>query len=328
MSGIIAHEWLNENALRNYPFSEAATLISTEGIEFPPNVIVDLFVAAPASVTYPCRIAQISFTGRLLSIVIRDAADVFLAAATVDIEQEGEFITEPLKSPVFNSLGSVTLGPDRAHLPSLLPTGNQSLGLNGGLLEPTTCPPLEAGPVTSLGVFGNTVVLRGDVKLIAGSNISLSYNLEENSIIVALDAPAQYENSFKPECNQDCVPGQCLRTPITRINGVTGTGDGACAFFIEGAGVIDVGELGGAILVTSDTVRPADLCSKYTTAPDGKPGLPGPPGGPGLPGKLICGQADCFCQVCDLEAAIPEDDQVLKPPQKKFGVAVPGASLP
>jgi len=290
------HEWLNENALRSYPLSEAATRVSTTGVELPAGVIVDLYLAVPETVEYPCRISQISYTGRLLSLVIRDALDVVLGAVTVDAGAEGEYVTEAIHSPTQRAIGSVTLGPARAELAGVWPIGNQNMGPAGALIEASTCPPLEIGPVTSLGIHGQRVVLRDDVKLIPGTNIALEYDLDENAILVRVKSA---ELAFLPDCEADCVPGQCERTPIQRINGVGGE-DVTCAFFIEGLGVVTVSLRDDTIVLNSTLVKPADLCDNYTKAPDGAPGGPGGPGPGGAGGGLVCGpKEDCFNAIAD-----------------------------
>lgn len=304
----LAHEWLNANSIRQYPLSERATLESVEGVAIPNDVIVDLIVLAPETVEYPCRIRRISFTGRLFSVEIVDAFDVTIAVATADIQSPDEFLTVPLKSLFFDELGTLVLGPGRSDLPSLWPVGNLEFGNLGAELEHTTCIPLERGPVTSLGIEDQSESLRGDVKIIAGSNVGLEYDFEQNALCIEIQ---QNEESFTPICDVGCVPGECFRPPITRINGQTGTG-ASCEFFIEGDGIVDVSSRDGALVVSSETIKPTDLCFNSTQAADGAPGAPGPAGPQGPDGRLICGQADCFCAVCDVE--VPFDpEQVLRP---------------
>lgn len=288
---LVAHGWLTENSLRSYPLTEEATKVSSEGVELPDGLIVDLFLTVPETVTYPCRISQISYTGRLVSLVIRDAVDIVLGAVTVDAGQEGEYVTAAIHSSSQRDVGTVTLGPARAELAGVWPIGNLDFGTDGAVLEASTCPPLEVGPVTSLGIQGQAVVLRDDVKLIPGTNIALEYDFDENAILIRV---MSVETAFLPDCESGCVPEQCARTPIQTINGVGGTAFG-CNFFIEGAGVVSVTTRDDTIVIGSSVIKPADLCPNYTKAPDGEPGAPGAAGSRGGGGGLVCEPVnDCY----------------------------------
>ena len=265
---ITAHDWLNLNSLRSFP------LIENHGIELiPNNFIVDLSILVTPLATYPCRIATIGWTGRLLSIIIKDKNDLTLGYSTIDTEETriGEIIS--LTSQIN---GSLVLGDEKI----TLPIGNHNIDAE---LIGTTCIPIESGLVTSLGILGQEESLQGDIKIEAGDNVKLDYNLADNSIVASLENEA----AFIPECEFGCDPDRCFRTPIQFINGIPGT-EGSCDFFIEGKGIITVGENHNAITIGSDDIKPADLCDNYTKAPEGDPGNPGPPGGGGPPGKLIC----------------------------------------
>jgi hypothetical protein len=291
---LFAHGWLNENALRSYPLSEAATKVSTIGVELQSDVIVDLSIVVPTTVEYPVRISHISFTGRLLSLIIRDALDVVLGAITMDIAQEGVYISGTVQSPTQRDVGTVTLGPGRGRLADFWPVGNQDFGPLGALLEPTTCVPVELGAVSSLGIYGKSRVLRNDVKLIGGDNVELEYDLDENAIVLRIKSN---EGAFLPDCEGECVPGQCSQTPIQSINGVTGT-EISCGFIIDGAGIVTITSRGGAVVIGSDFLKPVDLCANAIKAPDGEPGSPGGAGAAGGGGGCVCGAGDCFGQGC------------------------------
>jgi len=296
-----AHEWLNTNSLRSYPLTERSKKTSVGNyVEIPDDLIVDLELCVPETVTYPCRISTLSFTGRLLSILIQDAADLTMGIATVDLDTWEEYASYPMQTGLAVEGGVVTLGKGVETLLSSWPRGNHYF--KDAFLEPTTCPPVELGPVLSLGVHGLPDVLIHDVKLFAGDNVKLEYDFEDNAIVFT----TIQEGYLVPECEPNCDPDQCNRVPIRTINDIPPTAAGG-QFFFDGDPIVVVSQR-ECTIVFGSTLLPADLCPNYTQGPDGRPGGPGAPGGGGGGGGLICQPGACQCIPCD-----PEDPSLMTP---------------
>ena len=243
------YEWLNQNALRNYPVREDARLIPHDAsgvliqdIRVPNFIVVDLVLTVSSELMPRVYLAKLAHVGDLLTFVFFDQDDAQVTAASC-------LVSTHLKNQAYELVGSgiysdargkVVVG-DLTRLKQELPEGLFEFTLATAELESTTIRPSQRG-VRSLRINNqgaDSDYIYGHVKLVAGSNVRLSYVAADNAIRV----DAIEGEGFNQTCPCTTGTGGCIKT----INGVAVEdailqGDGDCVEVAVSGNVITISE--------------------------------------------------------------------------------------
>lgn len=232
MPNILNQEWLNSNRLRNYPFREDVTLIPVEdaSVRLPNSLIVDCVFTVAGTVPR-IYLSSIMLVGNYINFTFKDASNVIIASVNVDTT------TYTLYDPILlygiadysDARGKLVLG-NIADFRNTFKDGNYTFTLRTAELEPCIVRPSLRG-VRSIVLVNNNVEsekLTGIVRLIAGTNMKLSYDATLNE--VRFDALSVPGVNFNEVCDcEDPTAPQCIKT----INGISVddveiVGDGKC----------------------------------------------------------------------------------------------------
>ena len=254
MPPIINQEWLNENSLRAYPFRENLSRkpIDANGnvipdIVIPDYLIVDFVLTLAADTLEQVYLSQLVVVGDLVTLVFSDSSGIQIGIVSASKSTHTIYDAYDLigVGVYEDARGRVVLG-DLDDLADDLAEGQYTFTLTATELEPSTVRPAVRG-VRSLrtSVQGTeSERIFGHVKLLAGTNIRLTYLSEYNAIrIDAIDGTGLNEEC---ECEESIGQTNIVRT----INGIALedveiTGDGVC---------VDVTESGNRLVIS-------DLCS-------------------------------------------------------------------
>jgi len=250
----INQEWLNQNSLRAYPFKENVQRIpvTSTGLFLPdaqiPNyVLVDIVVTIAESTPVQVYVSQLAFVGSLLTVVLTDESAVQIATVEVDTSSHTTYDSyDIIGADTYSDVRGRLVFGDLTSLGSDLAEGVYDFTLASAELEAATVRPALRG-IRSLRVVDDTAeseYIYGHVKLLAGSNIRLTYLSAYNTIkIDAIDGEGLTE-----EC--ECDPAVGNNNVVRTINGIAVEdaqiiGDGQC---------VDVQTSGNKIIIS-------DVCS-------------------------------------------------------------------
>lgn len=247
-------EWLNQNAVRAYPFRENADMIPRDSAgnrlvdaKIPTGLVVDFIITVPGPLTPRIYLSKLTHIGGVMSFVFSDQDDRKVASTEVDLREHRKYAAYSLTGlGTYDDVrGTLVLG-DTGRINVNVPEGIYVFTLDSAEFEPATVRPAIRG-VRSLQLSNQgaeTDYIYGHVKLVAGNNIRLTYLEEYNAIrIDAIEGAGLNE-----VC--DCVEELGLTNVTRTINGipiedVIITGDGQC---------VDVSISGNRIVIS-------DMCS-------------------------------------------------------------------
>lgn len=251
MADVHQVEWLNQNALRNYPIRENAqrrpslpdgTLLTD--LALPTYVITDFVMSVPSEAPTDVYVSKLVIVGDAMTFVF-SSGDGVVASVYVDRSSH-----KPNTGYRFSgtgslegSVGCLVVG-NLSSLSDDLPDGVYNYAEAETVFEYRCVRPSAAG-VASLSIE-NTVTgyrskkLRGDVKLVAGTNISLKYDPEDNAIWINADGNAGYND--KCDCGTE--------TTVKTINGIS----------VENVTLI--GDDCVSVTTVGNTLKISDTCSK------------------------------------------------------------------
>ena len=259
-STVIAVEWLNQNSLRNYPFREdcglrpndsAGNLIS-DGWRLPNYLIVDLVLGvtgAPYDPTLYLR--RMSVMNNYVILTFADAAGEEAFTVSSEASNTNKPVSISGTGSYTGATGTIILG-NTARLFEETHDGIYDFDISESLIEPTCIRPSAAG-VRSIAVIDGggytTKGLVGDVKLVAGDNIHIKYDVSRNAIIVSADPNSGYTDGC--DCN-----GEDLNV-IRTINGISTEN-----ITIVGNDCIDVETEGNILKISDKCSKPCCGCAE------------------------------------------------------------------
>ena len=215
-------EWLNENALRSYPIKEDCSRVPSVGGSLLPDVvlpnymIVDLVITTPADSVTQAYISRVVVVDIGLSISIAAADGTLMAMVAIDmsahVKNQGYTL---VGTGIYEDVrGRIVIG-DLTNLYQDLPEGIYAFDLAAAEFESTTIrPDLRSVRSLQLGVgSASSQYISGRVKLLAGTNVNLTYLPGYNAIrIDAISA-----DGLNEVC--DCGPiGK--ETVVKTVNGI------------------------------------------------------------------------------------------------------------
>lgn len=258
-------EWLNQNSLRNYPFREdcglrpndsAGNLIDS-GFRVPNYLVTDLVVGVPASVysdaveVYLKKMSVTDDPTNGISVVLTfassDGTDAFTASC---VESGASAQVKGLGA--FSSVSGVVRFGDIERFADEFPHGLYSFSKSESLIEPTCVRPAVCGVegISAVDASGYTTApLSGIVKLVAGDNVSIKYDVDRNALVFSADPNSGYTSGC--DCDEDEL------SVVRSINGIK-TED----VVIEGDDCVVVSTENGVIKISDGCSKPCCGCAE------------------------------------------------------------------
>lgn len=258
-------QWLNHNSQRSYPLTERASKLDVTGsFTVPDSFIVALYF--PVSAALDVKLEKF-YIKTILNAPIGYAIGIGYETDTGETILVGSAnITKATHTPnnayavsgindFADSVGHIVIG-ELAEIDEL-PAGLYEFAPAATTLEADAIRPMIRG-VAAIKVTNGietSARLYGDVELVAGSNMRLSYNLGSNgNHRITFDAISG-ENLNTP-CDCDINPtGECIRC----INGVC-SDDGT--FTLVGNDCINVGTQANALVLSDVCALPCCGCAE------------------------------------------------------------------
>ena len=215
---------MNENENRSYPIREDLTAIAANGQQLPAGVIADLAVSIEGSRTADVFVSSVSLTPNLTSIAIGAADQLILLASITGMVPHKVYRLEPQLSGISRY---VAFG-YRAKVSASETYVFDGPGVSG--LSAKAVRAIEAPTVTALGQLNvEAPPLTGDIRLIAGSKITISR--DGNTIKIGLQE--QFRHLFVGPCDRLTEFITCGKPILREINGVGPDIDGKITIEVE-----------------------------------------------------------------------------------------------
>lgn len=256
----ISVEWLNQNSLRNYPFREDAGLrpndstgaLIEDGWRLPNYLVVDFAVCTSGADYSPILyLSRLSLVGDIASMTFSDENGEAAFAVGFTATDTAKAITGT--GSFADCRGVIRFG-DVARFFDETPEGAYSFSLDETLIEPSCIRPSAVGvrSIATKDASGYlTGGLMGDVKLVAGENVNIKYDVESNALIISADPNSGYTDECP--CAED--DGYFVRT----INGIN-TED----VTLEGDDCFDISVENGVIKIRDKCSKPCCGCAEVT----------------------------------------------------------------
>jgi len=260
MTMAINQEWCNQNAGRAYPLKENSTRYPTlngqalTGSQLPNYVIVDFALATSAAVTTRIYLSMFSYASGLATFIFSDSTGVQVGIISISTSTHVANTTYYFLGlgTYEDSVGKITIG-DISSLSNDMVPGVYTFDLAATELEPTTIRPDSKG-IKSLRIIDSgetSEPIYGDVTLIAGANVSLTYLPADNGIrIDAITGDGLIEEC---SCTEE---SERLTNVVRTINGVAI----ADAWIDSGDSCIEVTTSGNIIKITNKCTEPCCDC--------------------------------------------------------------------
>ena len=260
----IATGWLNENALREYPFHEGCGLrpndsagaLVENGWSLPNCLLVDMSVSVDGSDFDPfLYLGQMSVVSESVTLVFcsRSGERVMSIYATKEGHVKNEAYNVAGTGSLSDARGVICLG-DLDEFFENTPDGLYTFSSAETRIEPTCIRPSTVG-VRSLRAVDDSgymsLRLTGDVSLVAGSNIRFDYDPSGNALIVSADPNSGYSD--------DCDCEGSGQTFVRSINGIS-----VDNVEIVGDDCVQVTTDNGVIRVTDECSKPCCGCAETT----------------------------------------------------------------
>lgn len=278
MSGIIGNGWLNTNSLRNYPLSQSASCLSSDGsMLIPDDLFVDLKIAVPyITGLSPARFYISSITVFPTGFVFEIGCIITVSAAnTTTITNVAVSAPIPFTTAPYSSISikgtpsnySSNLSVDFSQIIGTVVIGNPEsiknktgvnyFNFNAGCLESNTVSigTKRLSGVKAVSSGSTTSLLTGQLILASGSNHTIK--VQGNKVTFnAIDGGGL---SSDCQCN-DITLDSCIRT----INGVRSDNIGNIT--ISGGDCITVTNEAGAngITLADSCAKPCCGCNELT----------------------------------------------------------------
>lgn len=260
----IATGWLNENALREYPFHEgcglrpndsAGTLVE-RGWTLPNGLVVDLSISVSGANPDPfLYLGQLSVVAGSVTLVFcaRDGERVLSVYATAEGHVKNAVYPLAGTGAFMDARGTICLG-DLTAFFDHTPDGLYTFSPEEAQVEPT-CIRAATDGVRALRVVDASgymsLRLTGDVSLIAGENIRFDYQPDANALIVSADPNAGYTES--------CDCRDTNEKFVRSINGIA-----VEEVILTGDDCIQVETDNGVIRLTDECSKPCCGCAETT----------------------------------------------------------------
>jgi len=251
-------EWLNQNSLRSYPIRENATRRATNDVDLgndpfvlPNYIIVDFVMSISSELSNEIYLSGLTYANNELILTIGGELGI-VASVTIDVRSHRQ--NTPYQFVGVNeyagSKGCIVVG-DLSSIDDDVPDGVYAFEKAETLFEQRCVRP-SIRNIASLSIYDSTTgyrskKLRGDIKLIAGRNVSLKYDAEKNALWISADSNAGYNDMC--DCGTD--------TTVKTLNGLSVEN-----IVLEGDECIDVTTSDGVIKISDKCSKPCCGCAE------------------------------------------------------------------
>lgn len=177
MSGKFYPPWRNENANRRYPFSDTATMLSTDGsFEIPDSLFVDAAISARGA-SLPIYLSDISVVGRTARVSLRDSSGV--EVGTGETEMGTDLDVMKFTDSSGRWVATFTFGPNSNY--DLFSHGDGAFvfveGATDIVISAVLNLPVDKGLLSFTNAFGVSAVY-GDVYMVGEYGVQLETSQE------------------------------------------------------------------------------------------------------------------------------------------------------
>jgi hypothetical protein len=287
------YEFWYKNTYRRYPFVDKATLrgnLNGGQIVLRDDIFIDMAITSSEEFLFIKKI-HCTTSSIVVEFYNNKTNSPLIAMATIPVVN-------------FEPYSQYELNGTKGHI--LIGYIDFFFGLNGTIIFNKDALPVlpsiikkdVCDGITSLADENSGVELKGDIKLLSGYNISITYSAGNNKITF---------NAIKGEglgvfCGESCPEpdfcDECLKT----INGIGPDNTGTFYFFARNHATIEDDPPGHAITVgTQIPLERIDCIREGDVPPVGPTGPPGPTGPQGEDaGNSTCCYVCDICETCDL----------------------------
>jgi hypothetical protein len=253
MPGIVQHDFGNLNDVRVYPFADLASLRDADGRVLPEFVLNDCHLWWPDSYGDVGFVSTVTVSPGLVTMTFaarNTVTDVVTVLAVLQVSRpEVAYKSQELQAMQPGVGGWAAVG----EIPASL-TGVNTWRFDNyenAQLLPRVAQAYQAYPVRSLGKENSSAELTGNVRFLAGSNLSIEAgyryagNEYQRCVIFGLDPeqlPGLY-SFFMGPCGKRPESDTCDRPAIRDINGVTPDDAGVITIEIDDTNGVLHGEL-------------------------------------------------------------------------------------
>ena len=201
MTEIIFPEFRDEFDSLNYPFSDDATLITTDNLPLDPALFLDAAIY-PVGLSAGGRLVSIQVSTTQIVFTIGDSVSSNLATTTINLSSYSP--TMPLTDSFGRPAGVLLIDPTL--LPEIIawPIGTHTFAVGGAEFVSTTCTPSPVSQVNGITVNGEGL-LTGEVWLVGDRGVILRGY--DNSVRVDIVGDPLFVRAL-------CSPIQQFTTPL------------------------------------------------------------------------------------------------------------------
>ena len=264
MSQALNVDWLNENALRNYPLVDGASRTSTGGLVLPNGLLVDLSLPVPDGTVSPDQVFVQSVIGFSSGVIISLAAvnqpSITIASASVFVSSHTRYASYALvgQASLLGVVGRLTVGDTESLRRAAAASYDFSATPSATRLVVSTIRPLLQG-VTGIQIVDSSGavsdILTGVVTLTSGNNITLDPGTGSVTINSTIVVPA---SDLTDDCG--CGDGEDIGPCIRTINGIEPDGDGNFTF--TGSDNLEIVPIAGGFSIDDQTTTPCCGCEQ------------------------------------------------------------------
>lgn len=261
-------DWLNQNALRNYPILDGASRASAGSAVLPNGLIVDLSMPVPIGSVEPGELFIQKVYGFSAGVVVALASirdpSITLASASVFLDQHTANKSYPLvgSDSLSGVTGRITIGTQEALASTALGQFDfTSTPLNTVLVASVTRPLLRGltGIVVQDSSGAVSDVLTGNVRIQAGTNVTVTADTNTNSVVINSGLTAASSTEEECGCNDS---QEATQAPITSINGVFPDQNGN--FTLAGFDCTEFKTIANGLQIVDNCTSPCCGCEQLT----------------------------------------------------------------
>jgi len=268
-SPVLNSNWLNQNLLRNFPFIDDASRLSSSGDELPNGLIADISLPVPIGIVNPGDVfvhKVVGFsTGVAISLADRNSPATTIASTTIFTSGHSQLESYTLggQGVLTGITGRITIGDPKTLLAVSKTVFNfESVPNNTRLVISAIRPYIQgvAGISIEDTASGSTTLLTGVVSVEPGDNMSI--DVSSGSIVLnsSLVQPEDAEDDCGCEDSLGASGTTGTGSPIMTVNGIEPDENGN--FTIEGVDCTEIQQVTNGLEIIDTCSTPCCECDQ------------------------------------------------------------------